>query len=121
MQYLLSVHSTEDDFSRVGTDPDDIARMYAQVAGFNAELQASGSWVFAGGLQAASTATVVKSADGAVAITDGPYLEAREHLGGFWVIDVQDLDAALKVAGMASAACENPVEVRPFQEIPSEA
>lgn len=120
MQYLLSVHSTEEDFSGVGTDPDDIARMYAQVAGFNNELQASGAWVFAGGLQPASTATVVRAADGKVAITDGPYLEAREHLGGFWVIDVPDLDSALKVAGMASAACLGAVEVRPFQENPSE-
>jgi hypothetical protein len=112
-QYLLSVHGSEADFAAM--TPADVQRMYKQVDVFNAELQASGSWVFAGGLHPASTATVVRSTDGNVVTTDGPYLETKEHIGGFWIIEVPDLDAALSWAAKGSAACEGPVEVRPFQ------
>jgi len=115
-QYLLSVHGVDDQ-----TEPSaaDIERMYAQVDQFNNELRDSGAWVFAGGLEPASTATVVTSTGSGVTMTDGPYVEAKEHLGGFWVVEAVDLDVALKIAGMASAACGAPVEVRPFQPIPA--
>ena len=116
LQYLLSVHSTEEDHAGLSVDEATMARMYAQVDRFNAELQESGAWVFAGGLEAASTATVVSASGGAVSVTDGPYIEAKEHIGGFWVVRAPDLDAALEIAGRASAACEAPVEVRPFQD-----
>jgi hypothetical protein len=71
--------------------------------------------VFAGGLHPPSSATVVRSASGEISMTDGPYAESKEQMGGFWVIEAPDLDAALEWARKGSAACEGPVEVRPFQ------
>ncbi|MFN8023176.1 MAG: YciI family protein [Acidimicrobiales bacterium] len=112
-QYLLSVWHDEDyvvDFSG-----EDAQRMVAQVGAFNEALTASGSWVFAGGLTPASSATVVRSTGGEISMTDGPYAESKEQMGGFWVIEAADLDAALDWARRAAAACEGPVEVRPFQ------
>ena len=112
-QYLLSVHMVEGE----PTPPEDvIQQMYRQVDEFNQKLQAQGAWVFAGGLHPAHTATVVTAKDGDVLVTDGPFAEAKEQLGGFWVVEAPDLDAALKLAGEGSAACGAPVEVRPFQE-----
>ena len=115
-QYLLSVHSVEDQPSR---PPEDVQKAYEDVAAFNTELQASGSWVFAGGLQPAATATVVRVRDGELQRTDGPFAEGKEQIGGFWVIDAADLNAALALAAQASVACREPVEVRPFQEQPA--
>jgi hypothetical protein len=112
-QYLLSVHSV------AGAEPPPpgaIKQMYQDTAAFNAEIQAEGSWVFGGGLHPASTATVVRAEGGEVMMTDGPFAEGKEHIGGFWVIKAPDLDAALALAARASGACANPVEVRPFQE-----
>jgi hypothetical protein len=112
-QYLLSVWHDEDydlDFSTP-----DAQRIGAQVDAFNSELQTAGAWVFAGGLHPASSATVVRSANGEVSMTDGPYAESKEQMGGFWVIEAPDLDAALQWARKGAAACEIPVEVRPFQ------
>ncbi len=74
--------------------------------------------MFAGGLHPASTATVVRVQDGEVVTTDGPFLETKEHLGGFWVIEAADLDAALDWAAKATVACQAPIEVRPFQDEP---
>ena len=112
-QYLLSVWYAED----YGTDfsDDEIQRIMGQVDAFNEELQSSGAWVFAGGLHPASSATVVRSTSGEVSMTDGPYAESKEQMGGFWVVEAPDLDAALALAGKGAAACEGPVEVRPFQ------
>jgi len=92
-------------------------KAFQQVDAFNAEVQAAGAWVFAGGLHAPEIATVVNAKDADnVVITDGPFAETKEHLGGFWVITAPDLDAALEWAAKGSAACMGPVEVRPFQE-----
>ena len=118
-QYLLSVHSAESDHEWDFSDPD-LQRQFAQVDAFNKDITDRGIWVFGDGLEAASTATVVRAHEGDVVMTDGPYLETKEHIGGFWVIDVPDLDEALKVATAASKACEGPVEVRPFQTPPAE-
>jgi len=112
-QYLLAVHSSAD--AALPT-PEAMQRAFADVAAFNAELQASGAWVFAGGLHPAETATVVRAQNGNVLVTDGPFTETKEQIGGFWVIKVPDLDAALAMATKASVACAQPVEVRPFQE-----
>ena len=115
-QYLLSVHMVE------GTpEPpaDDIQRMYKQVDTFNAKLQKEGSWVFAGGLHPANTATVVRVQNGEVLTSDGPFAESKEQLGGFWIVEAPDLDAALKLAAEGAAACEASVEVRPFQDDPT--
>ena len=95
-------------------------RAYAAVDAFNAGLQSAGAWVFAGGLYPADTATVVRGQGRQVITTDGPFPEAKEQLGGIWVIGAPDLDAALAWAAKGSAACGRPVEVRPFQEIPAD-
>jgi len=110
-QYLLSVWH-DDDYDLDFSSPD-AQRLVAQVGEFNGELERSGAWVFGAGLQPASSATVVRSAGGDVSMTDGPYAETKEQMGGFWIIEAPDLDAALEWAGKAAAACEGPVEVRP--------
>ncbi|MEY2402202.1 MAG: hypothetical protein QOJ08_2313 [Ilumatobacteraceae bacterium] len=112
-QYLLSVHMVE---GQEMPAPESMQRMYAQVDVFNKKVQEQGSWVFGGGLHPANTATVVRSQNGEVLTSDGPFAESKEQLGGFWVIEAPDLDAALALAAEASAACEGPVEVRPFQD-----
>ena len=115
-QYLLSVHMVE------GTPmpPEaEIQKMYKQVDAFNKKVQDQGSWVFAGGLPPADVATVVRAQNGEVLTSDGPFAESKEQLGGFWIVDVPDLDAALALAAEGSAACGGPVEVRPFQDNPS--
>jgi hypothetical protein len=113
-QYLLSVHGDEAGFAAMSKA--DMQRMFKQVDVFNAAVKEAGAWVFAGGLHPSNTATVVRTAAGQVVTTDGPYLETKEQLGGFWVLDAADLDAALAWATKASQACEGPVEVRPFQD-----
>ena len=114
-QYLLSVHMVEGEPVR---SEEDMQAAYDAVDKFNAKLQKQGVWVFAGGLHPADTATVVDATGAEVLTTDGPFPEAKEQLGGFWVIAAPDLDAALKWATEASAACAAPVEVRPFQDEP---
>jgi hypothetical protein len=95
-------------------------RAFRDVNAFNTELQASGSWVFAGGLMPASTAKVVRNDEGELMQTDGPYLESKEQIGGFWVINVADEATALMWAEKGSIACQQSVEVRPFQGIPQD-
>jgi hypothetical protein len=113
-EYLLAVHGTT-------TDPTpsqaEMEQAFAAVDAFNQRLQASGAWVFAGGLTDRSDAKVVDGTAGAATatVTDGPFSEAREWLGGFWVVEAPDLDAALALAKEGSEACRNKVEVRPFQ------
>jgi hypothetical protein len=114
-QYLLSVHSVEGSPPR---PPEMMEEVYQGVAAFNTELQAAGAWVFAGGLHPPNTATVVRAQDGEVLVTDGPFAEGKEHVGGFWVIKAPDHDAALAWAAKATRACADAVEVRPFQEEP---
>ncbi|HWM18939.1 MAG TPA: YciI family protein [Ilumatobacteraceae bacterium] len=114
-QYLLSVYMTGDE---VEMSEDDMQRVFRQVDEFNEQVKAAGAWVFAGGLHPASSATVVRAQDGDVLTTDGPFAETKEQLGGFWVIQAADLDAALAWAAKGSAACMGAVEVRPFQDEP---
>ena len=118
-QYLLSVHMDENDPALAEMSADEMQTIFDAVDKVNAELKTQGAWVFAGGLHPSSTATTVSSVDGNVTVTDGPYAETKEQLGGFWVIDAADLDAALAWATKASAACRGPVEVRPFQDDPA--
>lgn len=110
-QYLLSIYQPDGGMP----DPETMARIAADLHRLNEELRESGSWVFTGGLHAPSSATVVR-ADGM--ITDGPYLEAKEHIGGIYVITAPDLDAALRWGRKAAAATTLPIEVRPFQDVP---
>ncbi len=112
-QYLLSVHMVEGEAT---PSADEMAKAYKDVDAYNDQLKAEGAWVFAGGLHPADTATVVRVRDGEVLTTDGPFAETKEQLGGFWVIEAADLDAALALAARGAAACGGPVEVRPFQD-----
>jgi hypothetical protein len=98
--------------------PEDIPEVMAKVGAHQEELKAAGVWVFFGALTAADSATVVQSVDGELSMTDGPYIEAREQIGGFTVIDVAGLDEALEWARKGSEACGWPIEVRPFMDGP---
>ncbi len=111
-QYLISVHHTPDEPK---PSEEQMPRMFAQVGAFNDDLMAAGCWVFAGGLHEPTASTVVDGRGSKVVTTDGPFGDAKEYLGGFWIIEAPDLDAALGWAAKGSAACEAPVEVRPFQ------
>ena len=113
-QYLLAVHMVD---GRPERSAQEMEQAYKNVNELNAELQAGGAWVFAGGLYPPETATVVRVGGGEVITTDGPFAETKEHLGGFWIIQAADLDEALAWAAKATVACGDPVEVRPFQEI----
>jgi hypothetical protein len=115
-QYLLSVHSVE---GVEPPSPETMEQMYKDVDAFNQKLRDKGAWVFGGGLHEPTTATVVRVQDGEVLTTDGPFAEAKEQLGGFWIITAPDLDAALAWAAEATVACQGPVEVRPFQDEPA--
>ena len=110
-QYLMSMYQPA-----VGTpDPAAMARISAELHRLNEELRDQGSWVFTGGLDPADAAAVVR-ADGVV--TDGPYLEGKEHIGGLYVITAPDLDAALEWGRRVAAATTLPIEVRAFQDRP---
>lgn len=110
-QYLLSVPGSVDD--EMPSD-DVVQEMFATVEKFNQKVRDAGKWVFAGGLEPIATATTVDATGDSPTVTDGPFSEAKEYLGGFWVIEAADLDEALQWAKEGSAACGGPVEVRPF-------
>ena len=113
--YLLSIYQPDG-----GTPPPEVLEKIGRdLHVLNAEMKAGGAWVFSRGLHAPSTATVVRLGDGDLLTTDGPYVEGKEHIGGFWIIEAPDLDAALAWAGKAARAVPPlPIEVRPFQDGP---
>jgi hypothetical protein len=114
--YLLSVHGPADmgEFGNYGSK-EAMEAAFAATGAFNDKLRADGYWVFGGGLARSSTATVVDGQGDAPVMTDGPYLETKELIGGFWIIDAPDLDVALTLAAAGSKACGGKVEVRPFE------
>ena len=114
MQYLLAVHSVQ---GAPQPSPEEMQTAFAQVDRLNSELQSAGAWVFGGGLRPPETATVVRVQGGGTTMTDGPFAETKEQLGGFWIIQCNDLDEALAWAEKCAEACMNPVEVRPFVEV----
>jgi hypothetical protein len=109
--YLLSIYQPDGD----PPPPETLAKIMKDVDAMNRELKASNSWVFAGGLHPPDTATVVRARGGDVLLTDGPFVEGKEHLGGFTVIKAADLDAALRWGRRLAEATTLPIEVRPFQ------
>ncbi len=112
-QYLMSVW--HDDDYEVEFTSETAQRLIPKVTAFNEELTASGAFVFAAGLNPASSAQVFRYADGDVAQAEGPYSDSPRQMGGFWIIESPDLDTALALGRKAAIACEGPVEVRPFQ------
>ncbi|GGM85925.1 hypothetical protein GCM10009721_08300 [Terrabacter tumescens] len=115
-RYLLSVFGPAEP-TEFGSYPsrEEMLEAFADTGAFNDRLEREGRLVFADGLEPATTATTVDGRGERPAFTDGPYLETKEHLGGFWVIEAPDLDVALALAAEASKACRGTVEVRPFQ------
>ena len=113
-QYMLSVYHPEG--PEYVSAPEQIDQIMRDVDALNGELQSAGAWVFAGGLHPSSTATVVRTDGDGILTTDGPYVEGKEHIGGFWIIKAEDLDAALNWGRKATRACQTPIEVRPLQE-----
>ena len=109
MQYLFSV--IDDQVAERGTATSDEA---AAIDAFNERLQAEGHWVFAGGLAAPSTATVIDNRKGQAVLTDGPFVESKEHLAGFWILDVPDHATAVRLATEGSKHCNRKVELRAF-------
>lgn len=118
-QYFLAVnHDPAVDEAMASMTPDEMQALFAAVDGFNTALQAEGAWVFAGGLHPIEASTVVDNTGDTAIVTDGPFAESKEYLGGFWIIEAADLDAALDWAKRGSKACAGKVEVRPFQDEP---
>jgi hypothetical protein len=111
--YLLSVHSVEGEAREPMTD-EEMQQSWKQVYALEAEMRSAGAWVFSGRLHEPATATVVRLTDGEVVTTDGPFVESKEHLGGFYIIQAEDLDAALAWASRVTGAIKVPIEVRPF-------
>src|ERR1700685_2738118 len=108
MRYLVSVIADADGIALATPEED------AAIDVFNERLQAEGHWVFAGGLGSPDPATVIDNRGAEAIITDGPFVESKEYLAGFWIIEAPDLDVALKLAAEGSKACNRKVEVRPF-------
>jgi hypothetical protein len=111
--YLLSVHSVEGEVREPMTD-EELARSHQQLGVLEQELKSAGAWVFSGRLHDPATATVLRLSGGEVVTTDGPFVESKEHLGGFYIIQAEDLDAALGWASRVTGAIKVPIEVRPF-------
>jgi hypothetical protein len=119
-QYMLSVMAVEGE-EDYPTDPAELQKVFDAVDVFNQKVRDAGAWVFAGGLLPRESSTTVDNTQGQNVITDGPFAESKEYLGGFWIIEAPDLDAALKWAAEGSQACAGMVEVRPFADEPPQA
>lgn len=115
-RYLMSVWGPAEYGEHYGyPSEEEMRQSFADTGAFNDRLKADGHWVFADGLEPASSATVVDGQGDRPIVTDGPYAEAKEYMAGFWIIEAPDLDVALALAADASKACRGKVEVRPFQ------
>ena len=112
-QYLLSVHSVEGEVSAPMTD-EQMQQFYKQIGALEEEMKSAGAWVFSGRLHEPDTATVVRMSNGQLLTTDGPFAESKEHLGGFYIIEDEDLDAAVAGASKVTAAVMKPIDVWPF-------
>lgn len=114
-RYLLSVHTVEGEAREPMTD-EEMQQSYKQVLLIEEDMKSAGAWVFSGRLHEPDTATVVRQSDGDVLTTDGPFAESKEHLGGFYIIEAEDLDAALAWASKVTEVIKTPIEVRPFAD-----
>ena len=114
-QYLLSTYAVEGEVPGAPRTPEAMQAFMERVAALEAEMEASGTFVFGGALHGPDAATVVRVRDSDPVMTDGPFVEAKEHIAGFYVINADDLDAALAWAGKVVDATNHPIEVRPFR------
>ena len=114
--YLLSVHSVEGE-ARDQMTEEEMRQFMERVGVLEEEMKSAGAWVFGGALHDPDTATVARVSDNGVLTTDGPFAESKEHLGGFYIIEAEDLDAALAWASKTTAAVSKPIEVRPFRHV----
>src|SRR5436190_7718157 len=114
-QYLLSVHTVQGEAREPMTE-EEMRQFMERVGVLEEEIKSAGAWVFSGRLHEPDTATVVRVSDGEVLSTDGPFAESKEHLGGFYIIEAKDLDAALAWASKVTGAIKTPIEVRPFMD-----
>jgi hypothetical protein len=116
---MFSVHSVEGE-AQEPASAEDMQHSWQQIGMLEAEMKSTGAWVFSGRLHESNTATVVRVASGEILTTDGPFAEAREHLGGFYIINADDLDAALALASKVTRVIGAPIEVRPFADFADE-
>jgi hypothetical protein len=114
--YLLSVHTTTG-AKRPPMSDEQMQQMMETVGALEADMKAQGAWVFSGRMHEPDTATVVQVQDGELLTTDGPFVEAREHLGGFYIVEAADLDAALGWAARVTETIGAPIEVWPFADV----
>jgi hypothetical protein len=113
-QYVLTVYQPDGPIPEPGI----LDRMSRELEALHEQIKADGAWVFSGGLHQPDSATVVREQAGDIVMTDGPYLEGKEHVGGFLIVNSPDLDAALRYASDAARITGLPIEVRPFQDAP---
>ncbi|MEX0667101.1 MAG: YciI family protein [Acidimicrobiia bacterium] len=111
----MSTYAVEGEVPGGPMTPEEMRTFMKRVAALEAEMDASGSFVFGGALHGPDAATVVHSSDGKLVMTDGPFVESKEHIGGFYIINADDLDAALAWAGKVVEGINHPIEVRPFR------
>jgi hypothetical protein len=114
-QYLLSVHTVEGEAREPMTE-EEMRELMGRIGVLEEEMKSRGAWLFSGRLHDPDTATVVRVSDGEVLTTDGPFAESKEHLGGFYIIEAEHLDAALAWASKVTGAVNAPIEVRPFRD-----
>lgn len=114
-QYLLSTYAVEDQVPGGPTTPEQMQEFMGRVIALEADMEASGTFVFGGALHGIDAATVVAPGDSGAVMTDGPFAESKEHIAGFYVINADDLDAALAWADKVTQAVQHPIEVRPFR------
>jgi len=112
-RYLLSTHTVEGE-ARLPVTDDEMQQLMTRIGALEEEMRWAGAWVFSGRLHGADAATVVRSDGGEVLTSDGPFAEAKEHLGGFYIVEAEDLDAALAWGSKTSECIMRPIEVRPF-------
>ncbi len=123
-QYLLSTYSVkreaqaEPEAPKPSMSPEEMEAMMAPIMALEAEMKESGAFVFTGRLHAPDAATVVRKSDGEVVMTDGPFVESKERIAGFYIINADDLDSALDWAGKVVDVINHPIEVQPFFEMP---
>jgi hypothetical protein len=114
-QYLLSTYAVEDEAPGAPRTPEEMEAFMKRVAALETEMEESGTFVFGGALHDPDAATVLRSGEGDVVTTDGPFVEAKEHIAGFYIINADDLDAALAWGRKVVDAIQHPIEVRPFR------